>query len=295
MASPEVGEAVVNRVLIAGASGNVGQQVVSQLLAADVPIRALSRNPDSAGLPPEVEVVRGDLTLPETLEECLDGIGAVFLVWTAPPDGVAGTLERIAKHARRIVFLSSPHRIAHPFFQAAQPNPITSLQVEIERRIEASGLQWTFLRPGMFAGNARHWWPRQIRAGDVVRWPYALAQTAPIDERDIAAVAVRALCDDGHAGADYVLTGPQSLTQREQVAAIGDVLGRSLRLEEITPDEWLRELPPYIPPFIGKMLLAAWAAAVGQPAYVTSTVAEVTGVPARTFRDWAVDNAAEFQ
>ena len=147
----------------------------------------------------------------------------------------------------------------------------------------------------MFAANALCWWAPQIRAGDVVRWPYLAAPTAPIDERDIAAVAVRALCEDGHAGAEYVLTGPQSLTQFEQISTIGGVIGRSLRIEEMSPDEARRELLAVMPAFVVNMLLDAWAAAIGQPAFVTSTVAEITGAPARTFRDWATDHAAEFR
>jgi len=279
----------MNRILIVGATGNVGGQVLSQLTATGAQVRALARNPDAAGLLPQVEVVRGDLTVPETLERCLDGIDTVFLVWVAPPATVAPVLERIAKHARRIVFLSAPLKTPHPFFQ--QPNPSRALVEQIERLIETSGLQWTFLRPGTFAANARRWWAPQIRAGDVVRWPYLAVPTAPIDERDIAAVAVRALCEDGHAGAEYVLTGPQSLSQFEQVAIIGRVLGRSLRIEEISPDEARRELLTAIP----AMLLDAWAAAIGQPAFVTSTVADITGAPARTFLDWATDHAAEFR
>jgi uncharacterized protein YbjT (DUF2867 family) len=129
-----------------------------------------------------------------------------------------------------------------------------------------------------------------------VRWPYLAAPTTPTDERDIAAVAVRALCEDGHAGAEYVLTGPQSLSQSEQISTIGDAIGRSLRIEEMSPQdaraEWLK---PDMPAFVVNMLLGAWAAAIGQPAFVTSTVAEITGAPARTFRDWASDHAAEFR
>jgi uncharacterized protein YbjT (DUF2867 family) len=135
----------------------------------------------------------------------------------------------------------------------------------------------------------------QIRIGNVVRWPHAAAPTAPIDERDIAAVAVRALCEDRHAGAEYVLTGPQSLSQVEQVYTIGSVIGRSLRIEEISPDEARRELLALMPAVVVNMLLDAWAAAIGQPAFVTSTVAELTGAPARTFLDWATDHAAEFR
>ena len=282
----------MNPILVIGGTGTVGRQVLSRLVATGAQVRALARNPGAAHLPPQVELVRGDLTLPETLDGCLDGIDVVFLVWTAPAAAVAPALERIAKHARRVVLLSAPIKTAHPLFQ--QPNPIRALFEQIERLIETSGLQWTFLRPGMFAANALSWWAPQIRAGDFVRWPYLDAPTAPIDERDIAAVAVRALCEEGHAGAEYVLTGPQSLTQFEQASTIGRVIGRSLRIEEITPDEARRELLRIGPLVAVNMLLQAWAAAIGQPAHVTSTVAEVTGAPPHTFLDWATDNAAEF-
>jgi uncharacterized protein YbjT (DUF2867 family) len=283
----------MNRTLIVGATGIVGGQVLSQLAATGASVRAMTRNPDAAHLPPQVEVVRGDLTVPETLDGCLDGIDAVFLVWTAPPATVAAALERIAKQARRIVFLSAPLKTEHPLFQ--QPNPIRELHTQIERLIESSGLEWTFLRPGMFAANAVRWWAPQIRAGDVVRWPYLAAPTAPIDERDIAAVAVRALCEEGHTGAEYVLTGPQSLSQFEQVSTIGRVIGRALRIEEMAPDDWRREMLPFWPAFALNMLLNAWAAAIGQPAFITSTFAEITGAPARTFLDWATDHAAVFR
>ena len=284
----------MHRVLIIGATGNIGRQVISQLRATGARVRALTRNPDAAGLPPWVEVVRGDLALPETLDACLDAIDAVFLVWTAPPAAVAPVLERIAKQARRLVFLSAPIKTGHPFFQ--QPNPARALSAQIERLIQTSGLQWTFLRPGMFAANALRWWAPQIRAGnDVVRWPYVEAPTSPIHECDIAAVAVRALCEDGHDGAEYVLTGPQSLSQSEQIATIGSSIGRALRLEEISPADARSELLTLMPAVVVNMLLDAWAAAIGQPAFVTSTVAEVTGAPARPFRDWAADHAAEFR
>src|SRR5215831_19139425 len=282
----------MNHILVIGGTGTVGRKVLSQLAAKDMHVRALARNPGVARLPKEVEVVRGDLTVPETLDPCLDGIDTVFLVWTAPPSAIAPALERILKHALYIVFLSAPIKTAHPLFQ--QPNPLKALVEQIETVIESSGRQWTFLRPGMFAANALLWWAPQIRSGDVVRWPHLDAPTAPIDERDIAAVAVRALCEDGHAGAEYVLTGPQSLSQFEQVQTIGSVIGRSLHIEEITPDQARRELLRIMPAPIINMLLEAWAAAMGQPAHVTSTVAEITGAPAKTFLQWATDNLQSF-
>ena len=280
------------RVLVIGGTGNTGRQVVSQLMSRDVGIRVLTRSPEASDLPAEVEVVRGDLTRPETVERGLDGVDAVFLVWVVPGDTAEAVVERIAKRTSRIVFLSAPHKTPHPLFQ--QPNPSAALHAKIEGLIEGSGLAWTFLRPGMFAANARHWWAPQIRAGDLVRWPYLDVPTAPIHERDIAAVAVRALCEEGHGEAEYVLTGPESLSQREQLTIIGRATGREVRMEEIPPEEARRELAVQMPASVVNMLMAAWSAAAGQPALVTSTVEEITGVPARRFLDWVTEHAAEF-
>src|SRR5262249_11403683 len=158
--------------------------------ALNHPVRVMSRRPENAALP-QTEVIYGDLTVPDTLDACLTGIDTVFLVWVAPRSAVADALERIVRRARRIVFLSAPIKTAHPLFQTS--NPVKELALQIEQMIERSGLEWTFLRPGMFAANALEWWGKQICAGDVVRWPYLDVPTAPIDERDIATVAVRAL------------------------------------------------------------------------------------------------------
>jgi uncharacterized protein YbjT (DUF2867 family) len=284
----------MNHILVIGGTGNVGRHVVDQLGGTGARFRVMTRNPDAAGLPAEVAVVPGDLTVPETLDQCLEDIETVFLVWVAPPAAAPAALERIAERARRIVFLTAPLKTPHPFFQ--QPNPSRDMVERVEQLIETSGLEWTFVRAGMFAGNARHFWGPQIRRGDVVRWPYLDAPTAPTDERDVAAVAVRALCEDGHGGAEYVVTGPQSLTQAEQVDTIGRAIGRPLRVEEISPEEARSELVPVLgsPVFIN-MLLNAWRAALGQPAFVTLTCADVTSAPARTFHEWATDHAAEFR
>jgi uncharacterized protein YbjT (DUF2867 family) len=263
------------------------------LLAAGVPVRALTRRPAATTLPAIVEVVLGDLTIPESLDAALQGVGAVFLVWTAPAASVPRVVERLAAQVRRVVFLSSPHQTPHPFFQ--QPNPMAVLHADIERLIADAGLASTIIRPGMFASNVLHWWSRSIREGDAVRWPYGAAETAPIDERDVAAVAARALFDDAHVGGDYVLTGPASLSQREQVSIIGEAVGRRILFEEPSPEDFRREMAAIWPAPVLEMLLAAWKATLGQPAFVTSTVADILGSPPRTFRQWADDHVAAFQ
>jgi uncharacterized protein YbjT (DUF2867 family) len=277
---------------VTGATGRVGREVVAHLVAAGVPVRALTRRPDTADFPANVEVVAGDLTIPESLDASLKGVSAVFLVWTLPVTTAPAVIERVAHSAQRIVLLSAPHRTPHPFFQ--QPNPMAVLYTEIERIIAATNVASTIIRPGMFASNALFWWAPAIREGDVVRWPYGAAETAPIDERDVASVAARALYEDGHAGGDYVLTGPESLSQAEQVAAIGDAIGRRIRFEELSPEEFRRETAGVWPQPAVEMLLAAWGATIGHPAFVTSTVGDVVGAPARTFRQWGTDHAEAF-
>lgn len=106
---------------------------------------------------------------------------------------------------------------------------------------------------------------------------------------------LRGLTEDSHVGAEYVMTGPESLSHREQVSIIGKALGRTLQIEEISPEEAQRELLTIMPAPVIKMLMDAWAAASGQPAVVTSTVEQIKGTPARTFLDWAKDHAADFQ
>jgi uncharacterized protein YbjT (DUF2867 family) len=172
---------------------------------------------------------------------------------------------------------------------------MAAMLAEIERLIAAAGLASTIIRPGIFASNALAWWAAPIRRGDAVRWPYGAAETAPVDERDIAAVAARALYEDGHDGGDYVLTGPESLSQAEQVRIIGDVIGRPIAFEELSPDDFRRETEATWPRPVVEMLLSAWGATMGRPAFVTSTVSDVIGSPARTFRQWVVDHATAFR
>jgi uncharacterized protein YbjT (DUF2867 family) len=277
-------------ILVTGATGTVGRQVVSQLLDAGHAVRALVRDPASAGLPASVALAGGDLADPATLAAALDGAGAVFLVWpftspAAASDVAPGVVQMMAGQDRRVVYLSA---------EAAARKP-GAFWPRLERLVAQSAVQWTFLRPTGFAKNTLMW-AGQIRGGGVVRWPYAAAARSLIHEADIAAVAARALTENGHSGQTYVLTGPQALTQADQVQAISQAIGRPLRFEEI-PREQAR---PGLVAALGDEAFAdgaldTWAAFVTQPERVTSAVQEITGRPARTMRDWAEDHADDFR
>ncbi|WP_214415293.1 NAD(P)H-binding protein [Sphaerisporangium fuscum] len=277
-------------ILVTGATGNVGRHVVGGLLGAGRPVRALTRDPGRAGLPAGAEVLRGDLSEPETLPPALEGAEAVFLF--AVPGTASAFLDAALKaDVGRIVLLSS---LAVDDAAEVQPNAIGAYHADIEDAIEASGLEWTFVRPGAFATNSFQWRP-QIEAGDVVRLPYPEAVSAPIHEADIAAVAVQALTSEGHAGARHLLTGPESLTNGDQVRVLGEAIGRPLRAEEIPVDVARQAMLRHVPEQIVDTMLHLQAASVGRPALVTDTVEKVTGRPARTYAQWAADHASDFR
>lgn len=282
-----------NSILVTGATGNVGRSVVSLLSGTDARVRALTRDPDTANLPDSVEVVRGDLSDPSTLEGSLDGVDSVFLMWRGfAASVIPAMMALLTKHVRRIVFLSSS---AIQDELPVQTNPIGQIHLEIEEEIKKTGLEWTFLRPGAFAANALTWWAPQLRTGDVVRWPYGAAAWPPIHERDIAAVAVHALTEDGHAGKKYTLTGGELLTQVEQLQIISQAIGRNLHYEELTPDLARQQMSAFLPPFVINRLLDLWSGMVETPPLPTRTVEEVTGAPPITFRQWSVDHAEDFR
>jgi uncharacterized protein YbjT (DUF2867 family) len=266
---------------------------VDELLGSGVPVRALTSRPAEAELPSAVEVLGGDFTDPDSLEPALQGVSAVFLVWTLPFAAAPAAVERLARHAQHVVFLSAPHRTPHPFFQ--QPNPMAQLHADIEQLLENASFVSTIIRPGMFASNALNWWAPTIRSGHAIRWPYGAAETAPVDDRDVAAVAALLLSDGGPTGGDHVLTGPESLSQAEQVRIIGDAIGREIEFEELSPEQFRHETADSWPAPVVDMLLSAWEATMGQPAYVTSSVSDILRAPARTFHQWATDLAPAFE
>jgi len=273
-------------ILVMGSTGNIGSELVGILAAAGEPVRALSRKPP-ASPPAGVEYVTGDLDDPASLAPALDGATGVFLLpgYRDMP-GVLGEARRAG--VSRVVQLSGGSAGS-----GDMTNAVTRYMVVTERAVHDSGLPWTILRPAAFMSNALRWLP-QLRAGDTLRLPFAGVRTATVDPHDIAAVAAKALLEDGHAGQTYYPTGPESLLPAEQVAILADVLGRDLRFEAQPDVEARAEMSEQMPVAYVDAFFDFYVNGSLDESAVRSTVQDITGTPPRTFRQWAETHAAAF-
>lgn len=274
-------------ILVTGATGQVGRRLVAELLAAGTPVRALTRSPDTAGLPDRVEVVAGGFAdLPVGLFE---GVRAAFVF---PAEGAADFVAAAAAAGvPRLVLLSSlaaarEHSRDHG--SASQVH-----HSAIEEAVRASGAAWTILRPGTFASNLLSW-AQPIRYTGGVSGPYPTSAQAPIHEADVAAAAAVALTQNGHEGQIYPMTGPQALTRTAQLQTISAAIGRELTFTQSTPEDFRAQMSRYgVAEDIVSMLLDYWRDTVDEPDVVRSPE-RLTGRPARTLSEWAHDHAAAF-
>ncbi|MGY6650579.1 NAD(P)H-binding protein [Amycolatopsis sp. TRM77291] len=277
-------------ILLTGANGVVGRQVTNVLLNQGIDVAAVTRG-DGSGLPSNAEVVAGDLFRPAWIETALEGVEAIQISPRATGPGLEELLKLAAGRGVRRVVLLSATTVEYP---AGEARFAAQFQ-HAEDLVMRSGLEWTVLRLADFAANALAWAP-QIKAGDVVRGAYGRASTSPIHETDIAEVAAQALLGGLPAESVYTLTGPGSVDQREKVRLIGAAVGRPLSFQELPPEQ-VRQgmLAQGLPEEVPARLIGSLADYSERPGPTTTTVEELLGRPARTFADWARDNAPAFQ
>ncbi|ATY16029.1 hypothetical protein CU254_40850 [Amycolatopsis sp. AA4] len=276
--------------LVIGATAHFGRQAVEELVAAGAPVRALTRDPERAGLPDGVDVARGDLTKPETLPSALAGVEAAFLVPQYGMDVAPLLAAAVEAGVRRLVLLSSGAVVPGA---GQQPDVIAQYHRDVERAVAETGIEWTFLRLLFPAINSLTF-AMQLQGGDVVRVPYAEAAFSAVHERDVAEVAARILTGGGHAGRAYDLTGPDSLTQADQVRVLGETLGRPLVVEDLDPEPVREQMSQFMDPVFLAALFDLMAQTVGKPAPVNDVVEQITGHPARTYAQWTADHRADF-
>jgi len=276
-------------VLVVGASGAIGSLVVAGLLERGERVRATSRRPQTLSIPEGVEVLAADLNDPASLAPALEGVERVFL-YADLDDPEALTAQLSRSGVRHVVLLSS----SAVTFPGAEEDFNGSRFLRVERAIEASALDHTFLRPGGFASNAARWsW--SVRTESAVPLPYPDAVQAPVHEADIAEVAVIALTGDTLLGAAPVLTSPERLTLRDQVDTIGSVIGRPVSVIEQTEAESVALLSQHVPEEWVRQIIGDWRDAVGATPEISGEYTRITGRPSRTFRTWVGDHVELFR
>jgi uncharacterized protein YbjT (DUF2867 family) len=275
-------------ILVTGATGNVGGELVRALLGTGQQVRGLTRDPRRAALADGADAVAGDLNRPESLSTALDGVRGVFLL--SGFQDMAGVLVEIRRAGvERVVLLTSGAAAGGDLSNAVERDQIRS-----EAAVRESGLEWTILRPSGFHSNVLRWRPH-LWAGDVVRAPFGEVPIASIDPYDIAAVAARALTAEGHQGRTYRLTGPQSLLPAEQVRVLAAVLGRRLRFEAQSDSEARAELRGIMASEYVDALFRFFVDGTYDDSKVLPTVQQLTGAPPRTFEQWATTHAQAFR
>ncbi|MFE5710707.1 NAD(P)H-binding protein [Streptomyces sp. NPDC056501] len=275
-------------ILVTGATGNIGSALLKELHAYGAgPLRGLTRDAARAGFPEGVEVVEGDLADPASLKPALEGVRSLFLVSRIGPDAEVLQAARQAG-VEHVVLVSSITVQSHPHLGPAAEN------LAVERLLKESGMAWTVLRPTQFASNALMW-AASIRERETVRAPYADTALPTIHPADIASVARFALTEPGHRGHTYALTGPEPVTARQQTEAIAEALGRDVPFAEISRQEARAPMVAVFGEEAADAVLDVTGGDVNDELLtVRDTVSQITGTPARPFRQWASENAAAF-
>ncbi len=281
-------------ILVTGATGRTGRHVVTRLLQRGVNVRALVRHPLTAGLPDQVTIVEGALEDTAALTEAARGATSAFLLWPMADASPQAVVTALAAEVDHFAVLSAAGDLAEPDDGGeARSQVMDGIYAEVEQAVLTSGATWSFVRPGGFAANTLEW-AEQIRAGDTVRIPYPDAGRSLIHERDIADVAVEALLDPAMAGQAVTITGPETLTQREQVAMIGTALGRELHVEEEPAEDARAVYAEMLGEDFADQALTYWATLVDEPEVVRDGVTGITGSAPHTFAEWVHDHVDDF-
>ncbi|MEZ3182714.1 NAD(P)H-binding protein [Streptomyces pimonensis] len=288
----------ISPIVVTGATGAIGRLVVAGLLDAGHTVRGMSRHPQRAALPDGADVVFGDLDDPSTLRHAFDG--AAQLVLIAVPETVEAVVSR-AKQAgvEHVVVVSSA---------AVTAGYDTTYNAVVEQAVMDSGLDWSIVRPGEFATNSLLIWGPAIKANRRAVEPFPDQIGHPIHEADVADVVLANLLDPRRRGRIDTIIGPESLTKREQVAAIAEAIGEQITLDEVSAEQargFYRAQGGFAAAnadFLFGFESYDGAEGITDEPHDTSvpdddaylTLDRITGAPARTFRHWAHGHASDF-
>jgi uncharacterized protein YbjT (DUF2867 family) len=281
--------------VVVGATGNIGKHVVAELVDRGQQVRVLSRDGERARalLGPTPEIVVGDLSDPGLPKSLLVDADGAFVATPGSPDQPA--LEKGLLDAAAAVGLRRTVKVS---LIGADPEHVVRYarwQAEIEQHLTGLDLPVTLLRPNWFDENFLGSAPT-VRGHGALYGSAGAGKVGFVDVRDIAAVAVTALTEDGHEGREHVITGPASLTFAEAADQLAEGLGTPVSYVDL-PDPQLEQalLGDGLPADVAADVVAIHRnAREGALDVATSTVQDLTGRPPRSLAEWARDHAAAF-
>ena len=284
-------------ILVTGATGLNGRELLRRLSARGVAVRALVRNParaEAIATLPRVEIVQGDMSRPETLASALRDVDRAMLISSSDPTmlDVQTNFIDAAKKAgvRHVVKLSGIMPELNSAFRFAR------MHGEIEKRLEASGMAFTHLRAGEFMPAYFRQAPN-IAAKGAMFLPMENARIASIDVGDIAEIAAHVLTSSGHEGKTYPLTGPEALTMTEVAEKLSAATGKTIRYVNVPPEDARKaQLAAGMPPYLADALFELFAERRnGKEAKVWPDAGALLGRPPTSFDEFAGRHAAIFR
>jgi uncharacterized protein YbjT (DUF2867 family) len=280
-------------ILVTGATGNVGRELVKQLLGRGQSLRVVSRDEKKvAHLNPLVERVIGDMNEESTVERAVEGVERIFMFPMITDEDHHSNVVLLEKSkkagVKHVVMLSS-------MGASNEDSKIGAMHRDKEVLVEKSGIPWTFVRPGSFMSNTFQWQP-MIKFQGKVFSPTGNGKVAPISPGDIAAVAAVALTDGNHEGKIYTLTGPELLDAHEQVAILSDAIGKPIECVDVPVSAAAEQMTKNgLPNFLIDGLSVMWDGIKrGEAAVQTKDLERLTGSKGESFKQWCSDHRTEF-
>ena len=282
-------------ILVTGATGTNGSEVVKALAAQGVTARTMMRSlKDGGELPTGITAVEGNFDDDASLDRALAGVERAFLLTPSTEHAEAQQLRFVAAAARAGV----RHIVKLSQFAASPDSPVRFLRYHaaVEQAIRVSGMDWTFLRPNLFMQGMLQF-AGMVRDKGMIAAPIGDARVSVVDVRDNSAVAAAALTGNGHAGKTYTLTGPEALTHAEMAAKLSAATGRAIAFVEASDDDMRQAMSEVkMPEWQIEGLIEDYAHYHrGEAAVIATGVREATGQDPRAFDGFAHDYAEAFK
>ena len=282
-------------ILITGATGSNGTELLKRFAAHQIPVRALTRNASHAQsiASPTTEIVEGDFGDPESLRAPLQGIERAFLLSNSTQDAQQQQTDfvEIARQS------GVSHLVKLSQLDAAADSPARFLRYHaaVEAAIENAGIAHTFLRPNLFMQSVLGF-ASLIKEKNIFPAPMGDGVISIVDIRDIMDIAFLALTQPGHEGKTYDITGPQAITHGEMAAQLSQAVGRTISYVDASPAEMRQSLlQAGFPEWQADGLLEEYAGwSQNSAARISDDVRAVTGHAPRSFADFARDYADAF-